>query len=335
MRKQELRHRDMAKTSKTKRRNLDRGIAGRSDEALALRIFEDEHDQMQMFIADEALAREIYKQEQNDHILAQHLAGKGRKWHLRSQDDSSSGAEASSGEEASASGEEASDGDDMSSEDEPVGSDEDSTEHELAGTALRGSDFRNGEIPQQHTHEDLTAGSSSSQAAASAPGNMPGALGACVGCGDPSITRVPCQHAYCAECLTRFFQVAMDPEQYFPPTCCQKQLTLQQMRPYLNAALAREFESKSLEFSTQDRTYCFWPRCSAFIPPGMIKGADLASCPKCWRCTCVHCKQQGHSGNCRQYQALQQTMDLARVQRWRQCICGRVIESHGGCPHMT
>ena len=161
----------------------------------------------------------------------------------------------------------------------------------------------------------------------------------CTACGDEKpasdIATAPCDHKYCDECLSRLFRDAMNDGTLFPPRCCRQEMPLGKMRFFLGAQLARDFEIKAIEMSTIGRTYCSDPRCSTFIPPHGMAFGSMALCPTCFEATCVRCKQASHNGNCREDEAMERLRETAEAEGWRRCQCGRYIELHYGCNHMT
>lgn len=158
----------------------------------------------------------------------------------------------------------------------------------------------------------------------------------CVACHDsPGSIVVPCEHRYCADCLTHLLRAAMDGGTAFPPTCCGREIPVSDVHQHLDRNFVHEFEEKAIELSTPNPVYCYFPGCSTFIPPGTIQGDDDASCPACSRATCTHCKAQTHFGDCREDEGTQQVLQMARVEGWRRCECGIMIELDMGCNHMT
>lgn len=56
-----------------------------------------------------------------------------------------------------------------------------------------------------------------------------------------------------------------------------------------------EYWRIQMEFDTEDKIYCSFKQCSAFIPPQTINGRD-ATCQECGRQTCTQCKNGSHRG---------------------------------------
>lgn len=158
----------------------------------------------------------------------------------------------------------------------------------------------------------------------------------CVSCHDsPGLVAVPCGHRYCAECVTQVIRNAMSDGTAFPPRCCRQEIPVADIRRHLDRDFVQEFEKKAIELRTDNPIYCFHPACSSFIPPEVVRGADIAQCPECFRGTCTHCKAQEHRGECQQDEGLQQLLETATGEGWQRCECGRVIELGVGCNHMT
>lgn len=104
---------------------------------------------------------------------------------------------------------------------------------------------------------------------------------------------------------------------------------------FLDAELAQEFEGKKEELDEKQPTYCHVPTCSTYLGQATKEGTK-ATCPTCGLETCVLCKQTRHDGDCKEDGSLQQTEELAREQGWQRCIdCRRYVELNHGCNHMT
>lgn len=161
----------------------------------------------------------------------------------------------------------------------------------------------------------------------------------CVACTEEfswfDILETPCGHHYCVGCLTVLFEDSMVDETMYPPRCCRKTILLGDTIPLLHSKLVRDFEQKSIELDTKDRTYCFDPCCSAFIPAERIAN-DIAGCPRCGRRTCAICKAAAHRGDYPRDDALQQFLQAADDQGWQRChVCHRVVDLRSGCNHIT
>lgn len=162
----------------------------------------------------------------------------------------------------------------------------------------------------------------------------------CVCCNDQEqassmLIQVPCGDTYCTDCLRNLFIHATKDESLFPPRCCQQHIHIDTVATLLSADELTLFEKASVEFSTQQRTYCATASCGAFIPPTNIR-ADIAKCQECNNLTCTVCKQAGHEGDCPQDTSVQTTLELAADNNWRRCNnCQRMIELNLGCNHIT
>lgn len=163
----------------------------------------------------------------------------------------------------------------------------------------------------------------------------------CLTCTDSKpasqMVAISCGHHMCDECVTTLFTSAMTDETMFPPRCCRThEIDFEAARPLLNKDLVSQFQDRSLELRTQDRTYCHVSHCSTFIRPDTIV-AGVAMCPSCEARTCALCKSRAHQGrDCPLDEGRQQIEQLAQEHGWRQCrSCHRIVELSHGCNHMT
>ncbi|KAI0724362.1 hypothetical protein C8T65DRAFT_691445 [Cerioporus squamosus] len=161
----------------------------------------------------------------------------------------------------------------------------------------------------------------------------------CVACMDRiegPVIRAPCGHDYDVDCVVGLFRAATTDESLFPPACCRQPFDFQRLRPYMDGELARLFEKKAREFSTQNRVYCSRASCSAFLGSG-TNSATAISCSACGTQTCGHCKKAAHSATQRcTNDADKEILSMATKEGWKQCPrCGLVVELSYGCNHMT
>ncbi|KAI1814869.1 hypothetical protein GGS20DRAFT_375068 [Poronia punctata] len=179
----------------------------------------------------------------------------------------------------------------------------------------------------------------SSAWAASRSGKRTGQRRPCAACSErkhfAELSRAPCNHEYCRQCLQRLFKDAMVDESLFPPRCCKQPIPLDKNRIFLDQDIIGLFREKALEYSTPNRTYCHNARCASFIPP--VNYTDTtASCSRCHVRTCRTCKRASHDGDCPNDEQLQQVIRLARDQGWQRCQnCWGMVELNTGCNHMT
>lgn len=160
----------------------------------------------------------------------------------------------------------------------------------------------------------------------------------CVACNDQfpplALLRSSCSHEYCRSCLLGLVRSSLQDESLFPPRCCGQTIPVEQGR-WFSPQLVGQFQARKLEFDTPNRTYCSEPSCSTFIPPPFING-ETATCPRCARRTCIHCKGAYHTGVCPSDIASQQVLQLAAENGWQKCYsCSRVVELGTGCYHMS
>lgn len=146
-----------------------------------------------------------------------------------------------------------------------------------------------------------------------------------------------CQDTWCRGCLTRLFEDSTLNEGVWPPKCCRREISINDVQQILSTGLRKRFALKSIEWSTVNRTYCHEPTCSAFIPLESIEGRK-AECAACSCNTCANCKAAYHedpqcSGITTDDEAL---TEVARVNGWQNCPnCRRFVEITHGCNHMT
>lgn len=144
-----------------------------------------------------------------------------------------------------------------------------------------------------------------------------------------------CRHDYCRDCLDQLFRLAMTDETLFPPRCCRQPIPVRDVRIFLTADTAREFERKRPELETPNRTYCRVQTCLAWIPPRHIHN-DVGTCPACFMTTCTICKGEAHFGDCPNDEATQLLLQTADTSGWQRCYkCRRVVELNYGCNHIT
>lgn len=149
------------------------------------------------------------------------------------------------------------------------------------------------------------------------------------------VTRAPCSHEYCRECLSELFSRSLTDESLFPPRCCSQSIPAETNRIFLSAKLVGEYQAKRLELDTPNRTYCHQPSCSTFIPPPFIQN-DVGNCVRCHEKTCIICKSASHEGDCPEDPAVQELLQVATENGWQRCYsCYRLVELRHGCHHMS
>ncbi|KAI1400713.1 hypothetical protein F4819DRAFT_460551 [Hypoxylon fuscum] len=150
-----------------------------------------------------------------------------------------------------------------------------------------------------------------------------------------NLIRTPCHHTYCHDCLAQLFWNAVSNDANFPPRCCRMTIPLEPHEPILPEGVISRYREKSAEMSISDRTYCYRPQCSAFIPPRM-HNFGTATCEKCDSQTCLACRGPFHSGNCPRDKSLDKLLKVAKSKGWKQCPnCRTMVELTAGCFHVT
>ncbi|CAN8097457.1 unnamed protein product [Discula destructiva] len=147
--------------------------------------------------------------------------------------------------------------------------------------------------------------------------------------------RAPCGDSYCRPCLVELFTRSLTDESLFPPRCHGQHIPAETHRDLLGAPLLGRFLAQKLEFETPNRTYCYRPQCTAFIPPQFVHD-EVARCVRCGDSTCAICKKRTHSGDCPEDTATQDLLSFAQEAGWQRCYsCRRLVELRTGCNHIT
>ncbi|KAE8451919.1 hypothetical protein EG329_002760 [Mollisiaceae sp. DMI_Dod_QoI] len=159
----------------------------------------------------------------------------------------------------------------------------------------------------------------------------------CVSCMEPGNKKemaiLPCNHAYCGECITGAFKTAY--KSRTPFKCCGRTVPTANLSQQLTTPFVQKYDLLLLELSTKKPTYCSSPTCSKFIPPSSIHG-PIAICPTCRIRTCVACNKKEHSGVCKEDKDGKKVEELAKKKGWKQCPkCSQILERTEGCLHMT
>lgn len=164
----------------------------------------------------------------------------------------------------------------------------------------------------------------------------------CVLCGDMKeyfdVMDMPCGDWYCRDCIKELFAGSLKDESLFPPRCCRQHITIEHVDIFLTRQIKDEFAGKQVEYSTENRTYCYHKPCSAFIRPEYCnEDRGYARCQKCPRLTCVECKQRHHGGGlCPRDEEMEVILRVAQNAGWQRCgRCRTMVELNHGCHHMV
>ncbi|TDZ14766.1 ATP-dependent RNA helicase DEAH12 [Colletotrichum orbiculare MAFF 240422] len=161
--------------------------------------------------------------------------------------------------------------------------------------------------------------------------------GKCIACFESfeaqELYRADCGDRWCQGCTRSLFELSTKDQSLFPPECCGKEFPIYE--DVLGADLLARWKAKRVEHTTEDKTYCHVPTCSAFIVPATIVG-NVATCPACHATTCAICKAQTHDGACQEDHQAQEVLQIAEQMGWKRCgACKALIELRGGCNQMT
>lgn len=141
-----------------------------------------------------------------------------------------------------------------------------------------------------------------------------------------------CEHGYCNTCLQAAFKAALGSRAPFK--CCKKALQIRDCLG-LTDEFTMEYEEMMLELSTPNPLFCSNTKCAKFVPPRLIVG-DVATCGKCSKQTCRHCRKKLHPGSfCAEDKETEAVKALAKEKGWKTCPgCNHLIERSRGCLHM-
>ncbi len=142
-----------------------------------------------------------------------------------------------------------------------------------------------------------------------------------------------CEHGYCNNCLQAAFKAALGSRALFK--CCKKALQIKDCLG-LTDEFTMEYEEMMVELSTPNPLFCSNTKCAKFVPPRLIVG-DVATCRKCSKKTCRHCRKKLHPGSfCAEDKETEAVKALAKKKGWKTCPgCNHLIERSQGCLHMT
>lgn len=166
----------------------------------------------------------------------------------------------------------------------------------------------------------------------------------CVTCMDDfpllRLARTPCSHLYCEDCLSALFEASFADIGRFPPRCCGQKIPPSTVVdssgvPLLKGDILDRCRRAYFRKRNQAEFYCSEPTCSAIIPHSRIHD-DVATYPNCNSKTCTRCGSNAHEGQCSEDPAVQQPQQLARQEKWMQCVnCHRWMELRSGCDHIS
>lgn len=175
--------------------------------------------------------------------------------------------------------------------------------------------------------------------------NRPPPTVACLICTDPvhvdKAISLPCHHAYCPPCFVTGFWSSLTTMPFRPMHCCQQPIPIYKLRnsTIIPAEETVAYRKKLAEFNTPRPTYCFDPKCSAFIPD--VLGG---TCRVCRKKTCTSCGMKSHGGGVCTSPSVPRSMAqvaerrfkrLSDLMGWKTCPgCRRVVEKIDGCNHI-
>ncbi|TFK33089.1 hypothetical protein BDQ12DRAFT_448731 [Crucibulum laeve] len=149
--------------------------------------------------------------------------------------------------------------------------------------------------------------------------------------------KAPCTHDFCIACVITMVDNSLQDDEQFPPKCCQQNIPLDLMNPFLDAQTRSLFGTKSLELTipAAHRVYCAANTCSTFLGSAQDNIDDMI-CYRCEAFTCSSCKQPAHVGEkCGEDGGTRSVREFAKQEGWQTCPnCNAVVEKTYGCHHM-
>jgi hypothetical protein len=142
----------------------------------------------------------------------------------------------------------------------------------------------------------------------------------------------PCDHTYCAPCLTEHFKSGIQGPG-FPPACCSQPIPLDLVRPHLTHQLLTRFNEKQAIIDNPAAIYCALLSCQTLLlPENFVNGTITCACSTV---TCVACRFIAHEGACSDSTERTALLQLTISEGLRACYrCGELYDRVEGCNHM-
>jgi hypothetical protein len=162
---------------------------------------------------------------------------------------------------------------------------------------------------------------------------------------EESIVHCPCDHKYCAQCLTDHFKAGIQGTA-FHPSCCYEEIPLNlaqphpslipaSSQPHPSLKLQANYAAKRLAIDKTGTIYCALLSCQILVAPQNIS-KGRATCALCKTVTCVVCKFTAHDDTCPEDNERATLLRLAVTKGLRACYhCGELCVKGFGCNHMT
>lgn len=156
-----------------------------------------------------------------------------------------------------------------------------------------------------------------------------------------------CGHGWCRDCLNSSARIALGNRNDYPARCCANTpdgIDISVLQNHLDEDILLRFATVYEEYSCKDPTFCFNPRCGAFISASKVEtrrpSSQWATCQHCSKTTCIECKgdKDLHPSPDQHLDLLsKEDRELSEKQGWKQCpnpSCRKMIERIDGCDHM-
>ena len=165
----------------------------------------------------------------------------------------------------------------------------------------------------------------------------------CGSCGEytflDAYVTAPCGDTYCADCLIRIFEVAVDNYTKFPPRCCGRALSIHDTVGFLPSAIISRYVRLAELKARLALTQCATPSCGRNEILAAMVDDDWALCTTCVKLTCALCGylKADHESDvskrvCPVPELDESVHALAQAKGWQRCSsCHNFVSRVGGC----
>ncbi|KAJ5945733.1 E3 ubiquitin-protein ligase [Penicillium verhagenii] len=139
------------------------------------------------------------------------------------------------------------------------------------------------------------------------------------------LIQCPCDHYYCAGCMSDFVKATLSDTSIFPPKCCDKLIPFPTIKPSLSKVVVRKYEDRLKEMEAPP-SICFNTECAKPIRAKNIND-HIGFCTQCTRRTCTFCGKEAHFGDCKNKKEWDALQGMAKKKKmegvpYLQSVCG-------------